>query len=251
MTSQISRRDFLKLSGLMPLSLASPELLKLLRAFGQAQTERPNVLVVVFDAFSGLNIPLNGYARDTTPNLSRLAGRAIVYHNHYAGSNFTTPGTASLLTGTLPWTHRALQAKGKVAEAFTQQNLFGAFPEHYRIAYTHNGWANILLKQMQDELDEFIPWKQLFLNSYDNFIPALFTNDTDIASVAWTRNVDVATYGYSYSLFVSRLYNALLERKYSKLNELFPRGLPSNGNVGSEFLLEDSVDWVAKRMRQV
>jgi hypothetical protein len=110
MTSRISRRDFLKLGGLMPISLASPQLFKLLGAFGQANTAGQNVLVVVFDAFSGLNIPLNGYIRETTPNLSRLAKRAIVYHNHYAGSNFTTPGTASLLTGTLPWTHRA-QAK--------------------------------------------------------------------------------------------------------------------------------------------
>jgi arylsulfatase A-like enzyme len=238
-----SRRDFLKLAGMLPLGLGARGMLG-----SGLQPELQNILVIVFDALSAHNISLYGYGRQTTPNLDRLASRAIVYHNHYAASSFTTPGTASLLTGTLPWTHRAMQSRGRMAEPFTTRNLFGACPQHYRIAYTHNGWANVLLKQMQGMLDEFIPWKTLFLNAYDNFIPALFANDTDTATVAWTRDIDVASSGYSYSLFLSHLYNALLESKYERLYAQFPRGLPSNGNVGSEFLLEDAIDWVSGRL---
>ena len=37
MTSQLNRRDFLKLGGLIPLSLASPQLFKLLSAFSTDQ----------------------------------------------------------------------------------------------------------------------------------------------------------------------------------------------------------------------
>jgi arylsulfatase A-like enzyme len=251
MASQISRRDFLKLSGLMQLSLAAPELLKLLRAFGQAQTERPNVLVVVFDAFSGLNIPLNGYTRETTPNLSRLASRAIVYHNHYAGSNFTTPGTASLLTGTLPWTHRALQAKSTVAAPFQQQNLFGVFQDYYRIGYSHNGWANILLEQARDEISELVPWKLLFLGSYDSFLHSLFENDSDIASVSWTRNVNLQQEGYAYSLLFSHLHHVLQESRDPELKRLFPRGIPSTGDVSNQFLLETAVDWISSRLARI
>ncbi len=65
------------------------------------------MVVIVFDAFSAYNISLYGYQRETTPNIARWAERAVVYHNHNAGGNFTIPGTASLLTGTYPWTHRA------------------------------------------------------------------------------------------------------------------------------------------------
>ena len=100
MKSAINRRDFLKLAGLLPLSAAAPGFAKLITRPQQAKGQ--NVIVVVFDAFSAYNISLYGYQRDTTPNLARLARRAIVYHNHLAGSNFTTSGTASLLTGTLP-----------------------------------------------------------------------------------------------------------------------------------------------------
>src|SRR5687768_13543777 len=99
MRNQFNRRDFLKLAGLLPLSLSVPRLLQTLQPSGSAQEKPKNVLIVIFDAFSASNIPLYGYDRMTTPNIAHLSKKAIVYHNHFAGGNFTTPGTASLLTG--------------------------------------------------------------------------------------------------------------------------------------------------------
>ena len=211
------------------------------------QKGKKNVLVVVFDAFSAYHLSLHGYQRETMPNLVRLAERAVVYHNHYAGGSFTTPGTASLLTGTLPWTHRAFQPKAQVAEPFVSRNFFSAFQDYYRIAYTHNGWANILLEQFSDELDELVPWKSLFLQSYDGF-QNLFEKDSDIASVSWTRNVNIQQEGYSYSLFLSHLIGALRENKLADLKKVFPRGIPSTGSAGSEFLLENAIDWMGNRL---
>ena len=101
MKSQITRRDFLKLAGVLPLSIAAPRLVNSLAPVQQSGKPQ-NVIIVVFDAFSAYNISLYGYQRETTPNIARWAERAVVYHNHYAGGNFTTPGTASLLTGTFP-----------------------------------------------------------------------------------------------------------------------------------------------------
>ncbi len=251
MTPNLNRRDFLKLSGLAPLSLASPRLINMLAALGSAGAAGQNVIVVVFDAWSAYNIPLYGYSRDTTPNLARLAKRAIVYHNHFAGSNFTTPGTASLLTGTLPWTHRAFRAKDRVAAPFANRNIFGAFQDYYRMGYTHNGWANILLEQASVVMNELVPWKTLFLGSYDSFIHSLFANDDDIASVSWTRNVDIKDEGYAYSLFFSHLNEALLERRDPALQRMFPRGIPSTGDVSSQFLLETAVDWIGNRVTRV
>lgn len=251
MSNLLNRRDFIKLSGLLPMGLAAPSLIKMLSAMGSAQGQGQNVIVVVFDAFSALDISLYGFNRQTTPNIDRLAQRAVVYHNHFAGCNYTTSGTASLLTGTLPWTHRALRPKDVVAPPFVTRNLFGVFPDYYRIAYTHNGWANILLEQVQADLNELVPWKKLFLDSYDSFVHALFVNDEDTASVAWTRNVDVKTDGYAYSLFLSHLYQALQDRKNPELQRLFPRGIPSTGDVGSQFLLETATDWIGDRVARL
>ena len=251
MKTSLSRRDFLKLSASLPLGLAASSLLQPSGSQQLYQAGQTNILVVVFDAFSAYDIPIHGYQRKTTPNLARLADRAIVYHNHYAGCNFTTPGTASLLTGTLPWTHRALKPKSMVAEPFVKKNIFGAFPDHYRIAYTHNGWANILLEQFYEEIDELVPWKSLFLQAYAGFIQTLFNKDSDTAYVSWTRNVNFKQEGYAYSLFLSHVYDLLQENKVADLRKLFPRGIPSTGFADSGFLLENAIDWFGTRLTNI
>ena len=145
-----------------------------------------NVLIIVFDAWSAYNPSLFGYERETTPNIARLADRAVVYHNHFAGGNYTTPGTASLLTGTHPWSHRAFGHNSEVDEAFVEKNIFHAFKNHYRVAYSHNPLVNTFLKQFSGKLDEFIPQQELLLDS-DWIVHTLFNNDEDIASVSWVR----------------------------------------------------------------
>ncbi len=239
----MNRRDFLKLTGLLPLSMAVPAVTRVISRSEATQTRAQNVIVVVFDAFSAYNISLYGYHRETTPNLARLAKKAIVYHDHFAGSNFTTSGTASLLTGTLPWTHRAIRPDGQVAAPFVTRNIFGAFQDYYRLAYTHNGWAYTLLRQMQRETNELIPREKLLLSSYDNFIESLFRNDDDIASVSWTRDMRIGD-GYAYSLFLAHLYKVLQDGKVAHIKPLFPRGLPTTGSDDG-FLLEQAVDWLA------
>ena len=241
MPSGMHRRDFLKLAGLLPLSLAAPRWPRRFSGAGGQQ----NVIVVVFDAFSAANISLYGYERDTTPNLKRVAKRAIVYHNHYAGSNFTTSGTASLLTGTLPWTHRAILKNGQVAAPFVSRTIFDVFDDYHRIAYTHNEWAFTLLNQFRSEIDELVAREKLFLKSYDRFVDALFRNDADIASVSWSRDMKLEG-GYAYSLFLSRLHGMIQNRQVGRLDALFAHGLPASG-IGP-FLLEEAMDWVASTL---
>jgi len=89
MEQKINRRDFLKLAGLLPLGLAAPRFL-------QTSPGKKNILVIVFDALSAYNLPAYGYSRQTTPNLSRLAERAIVYdHRHGVFINGNKPVDAS------------------------------------------------------------------------------------------------------------------------------------------------------------
>ncbi|MBE7433492.1 MAG: sulfatase-like hydrolase/transferase [Anaerolineales bacterium] len=252
MNRKINRRDFLKLAGLLPLSLAAEPLTRFASSTNEKQSEQQNVLVVVFDAFSSYNISLYGYPRETTPNINRLSERAVRYHNHYAGGNFTTPGTASLLTGVLPWTHRAFQPAGTVTERYVNRNLFSAFKDYYPIAYSHNGWVNILLYQFLSRSDELIPRDKLLLGS-DELLHILFRNDDDIASVSWLRDINVEEQGYAYSLFLSRLYQEYQEKKFKDLKHLFPLGLPTAGSAGSDniFLLENAVDYLANRLTAI
>ncbi|MDK1082356.1 MAG: sulfatase-like hydrolase/transferase, partial [Anaerolineae bacterium] len=164
----ITRRDFLKLAGLLPLGIAAP---KLVSSLPPLQTgKQQNVIIIVFDALSAYNISLYGYERETTPNLARLADRAIVYHKHYAGGNFTVPGTATLLTSTLPWAHRAFNHAGRVVAPYLKRNLFTAFENYYRLTYSHNPMAIGLLAQFNDSLDDFVPRSKLFLKD-ESFIP--------------------------------------------------------------------------------
>ena len=83
MSIDMSRRDFLKLLSLLPfaplLSGASPPVAG---ATSAAASGKPNVLILVLDAFAAPNASVYGYPRRTTPNLERLAQRSIVYHRH-------------------------------------------------------------------------------------------------------------------------------------------------------------------------
>lgn len=258
MKNQITRRDFLKLAGLLPLSLAAPRFMSSLDQTGAAQNSAQNVLVIVFDAWSAYHLSLYGYSRETVPNIARLADRAVVYHNHYAGGNFTTPGTASLLTGTLPWTHRAFQPGGRIPDDLIPDNVFAAFKNHYRIAYSHNLWANLLLREFRDDLEHYIPKKKYFLtgDGFDNrgsfldsssIIPALFENDEDIAQVSWIRAMEKDNEGYAYSLFLSPLYdryrNYIYEHRFADIKADFPRGIPRDDY--DYFLLEHALDAIS------
>jgi arylsulfatase A-like enzyme len=251
MKKRLSRRDFLKVAGVLPFSVAAPGLLGIADRVQALQSTQQNVIVVVYDAFSACHLSFLGYGRETTPNLAKFSERAVIYHQHYAGGNFTTPGTASLLTGTLPWTHRALVANGTVIEPFVTQNIFSAFQDYYRLAYTHNIWADKLLEQFQEEMNEWIPWNQLFLRSYDDFIQNLFKKDFDAASVSWVRNMKLEDEGYAYSLFLAHIYEALQDRKVADLKGIFPRGIPTTGRADINFVLETATDWIGSRLTQI
>jgi arylsulfatase A-like enzyme len=66
-------------------------------------------VLLSIDALSAQHMSLYGAARPTTPMLSGFAQGATTFEHAYADANFTTPGVSSILTGTRPWLHRALQ----------------------------------------------------------------------------------------------------------------------------------------------
>lgn len=256
MTNQFTRRDFLKLAGILPISITAPRILNTFESLGRVQNKPQNVLVIVFDTWSSYHVSLYGYPRETMPNLAKLTERAVVYHNHYAGGNFTTPGTASLLTGVHPWTHRAFQPGGKVVESLISKNIFSAFDNFYRVSYSHNLWANLLIRQFRGDLDEYIPKRKYFLTrerraedqrfflDSDSIIPTLFGNDEDLALVSWLRTFEKNETGSAYSLFLSPLYEQYrknyYENQFADIEAFFPRGIPKDDY--DIFTLEHAID---------
>jgi len=239
MSKALSRRDFLKL-----MTVLTPS--AYLSQFAQMPSlsldpNAKNVIIIVFDALSATNISLYGYQRETMPNLARMAEKGTVYHRHYAGGNFTTPGTASLLTGTYPWTHRAMRLSSEVAKDKRKNNIFNLFDHYHRLAYTHNPIADIHLQAFRSDIDYLKPQSELFIKNNLAF-DRLFPKDYDLASVAWDRIVKHEGKGYGYSLFFSNLYEEYSRRITQNLSRLFPRGAPKAS--GNDVLLEQSIDWV-------
>jgi len=242
----ISRRDFLKLSAAL---LAAPLAAQWGRTTGATPPkDAPNILIVLFDTLSARHMSLYGYPRRTTPNLERLARISTVYHQHWAAGNFTTPGTASLLTGAYPWSHRAIHFYGKTLPAFDDNNLFSAFRGWQRETYTHNNLAMGLLHQYRRHIEHLVPPGALAL--YDDRLAAgLFARDYPVAFYSEER-----IRGYRTSIPTSLLLAYLSKGHYAlrrkMLNETyaqnFPLGLPDNYN-DQIFLLEDAIDWIIAR----
>lgn len=249
MNRRLSRREFLKsLAFFAPGMFFSKYLQKPTSQWTDLGTKK-NVIIIVFDALSAKNISLYGYPRATMPNLARIAQKATVYHNHYAAGNFTTPGTASLLTGTYPWTHRAVNLGEPVLEEKKHRNIFNLFEGHYRLVYSHNNFVNTHFKRFGEDIDYQKPQKDLFVKN-ELALDRLFFWENDLANLTWERAMTNGEKGYTYSLFFSEIYQAYSRRKEGQLARMFPRGISRVGE-SDYFLLEDAVDWVMSELGQL
>jgi len=104
---------------------------------------KPHILLVTIDTLSAESMSLYGAARHTTPNLEAFARHATTFDRAYANANFTTASISSILTGTRPWTHRALQLPGWPIAGVRSESL-PALLSHagYQTGYIGtNAWA--------------------------------------------------------------------------------------------------------------
>lgn len=253
----LSRREYLKLLLMLPALGAGRSLTRLITEMAPAASRKgqglPNVLILVFDTLSANHMSLYGYPRETTPNFSRLADHAMIFHRHYAGGSFTTPGTASLLTGTYPWSHRAFHLHGSVTDVYTARNMFSTMKEKYFTrVYTHNPLAAILFHQFKDGIDELKPIEELTQRDF-SLAESLFFQDYAVAyesELLQLRSGDTP----SSTLFLSLLDSlrrsmggSSLSREYA---QAFPRGFPNYMDEKLPsflyFTLEEAVDWIVQ-----
>jgi arylsulfatase A-like enzyme len=62
----------------------------------------PNVLFIVLDTVRAKNLGVCGYARETTPRLSRLAARGVGFNDARSAAPWTLPSHATMFTGRWP-----------------------------------------------------------------------------------------------------------------------------------------------------
>jgi len=202
----------------------------------------PNVIVIVFDAWSAANVSLYGYPRETMPNLEKFAERATVYHNHYTAGTFTVPGTSSLLTGLHPWTHRAFQLGGRISQKHAAHQIFSTVkPVYQTLGFTQNMFADQLLYQADEYLDTHVRIGKFHIQNrlFYNY----FKKDARMAFAAFENNIFAGFKSYDSSLFLGPLFSFgtmydehLLENIYQ---QQYAGGMPVATEI---YLFKDVVD---------
>lgn len=216
---------------------------------GAQSADQPNIVILVFDAWSACNVSLYGYQRQTTPFLEKLVDKAIVYHNHYATANWTFPGTTGLLSGVNTWTSRAHNQNRPFPKVFKRNNLFSEFGSYNRVAYTQNNIVESIFLNLISTIDRHKPSSDLFLNG-DPWLEQLFGNDLDIASVSWVRIAKKLNDGYANSLFLSRIYqelNKIFLKDIYEIEQEYPLGLPTI-SIDNYYNIEKPIDWISAQM---
>ncbi len=242
--SKISRRSFLKMAAAAAPAVFFPQVASWAdKNINQADASKPNVIILLFDAMTASNLSVYGYPRPTSPSLERFAEHSTVYHSHYAGGSFTIPGVASLLTGTYPWTNRAINHSGVVKQSLADENIFRALGNGYhRMAFPQSIWSNFIVTQFANDVDAFFPSETF--GKLDYLKSEYFPNDRNMAARALD---DFAFRQYEEaSLLFGTLQSILLSKNSNLLSTAgYPRGLPHNLNYPLYYKLEDVLGGVA------
>lgn len=244
MKKLLSRRDFLKLLAIMPALLTEGRVAKGIRS-GKGH---PNVIILVCDAMSARHLSLYGYPRKTSPNMERFASHATVYHSHYSGGNFTATGTASLLTGTYPWTHRALHYASLIDEDIKNHNLFNlAGGDSFRVGYAQNPWVDLFLYQFVEAVDKHIPTGAFNLSTH-LYYDKIFSHDPLISYKAIDEFAlqNHLPAGSSFVAMLQKLQTVKSIKDFAATyKEQFPYGVPYIFNGNSDlpsYFVEDVFD---------
>lgn len=249
MSENMSRRDVLKLLSLLSLTQLRLPLIQPIKGVS-ADEGAPNVIILLFDTLSAHHVSFHGYGRDTMPHLARFAERATIYHQHSSTGNYTTPSTASLLTGTYPWTHRALSHQATPLERFRERNLFSGFAQagYTRMGFSHNFLANILLFNFEKDLERYVLPNEVTLADF-NISDNLFRRDLGLASQAERVYLDKPG-KVSNSLFFAPFFASYQARRrlqlFKDLAREYPFGIPGRNDM--LYPLEGTVDWFLQQL---
>ena len=94
MTSEIRRRDFLKILGAAAAASARPPVLR-----AEPQTTRPNIVFINMDDLGWKDVAFMGSKFYETPNIDKLAAEGMIFTNAYANAANCAPSRACVMSG--------------------------------------------------------------------------------------------------------------------------------------------------------
>jgi arylsulfatase A-like enzyme len=118
--------------------------------YSEADKNRPNIILITFDALSAHDISLYGYHKKTTPFIDDWAKTASLFMKVKAAGNYTSTTITSLLTGKRVWTHRLFQPHGYRFDKAGTENILTLLKQngYYNMLYLTNVRAiNIGIKK--------------------------------------------------------------------------------------------------------
>jgi arylsulfatase A-like enzyme len=136
-------------------------------------SNRPNIVLVIFDTLTARDMSLYGYERETTPFINKWARDATVFTRAEAENNHTTPTTASLMTGKRVWTHQVYHQFGTIPVKVDTESLPGELKKngYFNAAFVVNPSASTKALGILDKFDisllmtEFLqPENQVFFD---------------------------------------------------------------------------------------
>jgi arylsulfatase A-like enzyme len=222
--AKLSRRDFLKAA-----TLFTAGALTSWNVSGRQPSEDgPNIVIILMDALSALHTSLHGYPRETTPNMARFAKRCTVYNQHYSGSNFTSSGTAAMLTGMNLWKNRVFNQGGLYPAQVVPNNPYRLLGKGYRrMAFSQNFWADRLLAQYYYDIDEFLPQTAYSMRG-NTLVKSWVGKDRFLASIAFDEFLFAAQSDLPASSLLGYLYKSRVAHAIETQNKApdYPRGFP-------------------------
>jgi len=133
--------------------------------FVDDEKQKPNIILITFDALSSLDMSAYGYYRDTTPFIKKWSKKATLFKRAYSAGTLTSPTTASLMTGTYSWTHLRFNPVhvGKLAVGKAENIAY----ELKRIGYNNyaiaaNANAQVQAMGINGCFYCIVPWAELF-----------------------------------------------------------------------------------------
>ena len=73
------------------------------KGVAQAEPDSPNVLLLILDTVRSMDLSLNGYVRQTSPQLQRFATRGVTFDVAISAAPWTLPSHAAMFTGRYPF----------------------------------------------------------------------------------------------------------------------------------------------------
>ena len=176
----MDRRDFLKISGAISLSVAASPLGRLVGAAAATGVSRPNILVFLTDDHGMWAQRAYGNAELRTPNLDGLAVRGIRMVNTFTTCPVCSPARASFFTGRMPSQHGVHDWLDETMKGFSHPGLKGQtlISELLKSAGYHTGlvgkWHCGIDREPQPGFDR---WFSYWLNQYPHVGVQNFSDD--------------------------------------------------------------------------